>query len=151
MKRRNLALVVALGTLLPFSSGCFVEERPRREVVVEPERGGGPPPWAPAHGYSRQVERYEYYPDIEVYYYPNVRRYYWLERGEWRFGAQPPPRFVLRERERVTLDLDYEPHTQHAKIKSNYPPGQYRKLEREDDRRERKEDWREEKKGKSGY
>jgi hypothetical protein len=138
MKRRETALVVALATLLPLSSGCIVEERPR-----------------PA--YARQ-ETYYYYPDDEVYYYPSARRYYWLERGEWRYGAQPPPRFVLRERERVKLDLDYEPHTQHARIKSNYPPGQYRKLERQeefrerkDEGRERKEDWREEKKGKSGY
>ena len=138
MKPRKMALVVALAAVLPVSSGCIVEERPR-----------------PVYG---RQQSYHYYPDYEVYYYPSFRRYYWIERGEWRFGAEPPPRFVLRERERVTLDLDYEPHTQHGRIKNNYPPGQYRKMERQEDWRERKEDWRErkedwreEKKGKSGY
>ena len=112
MKGRGMALVVALAMLLPFSSGCIVEDSSRP-------------------GYARQ-ETYYYYPDHEVYYYPNVRRYYWFERGEWRYGAQAPPRFVLREQERVRIDLDREPHTDHARIKKSYPPGRYEKEDRKD-------------------
>lgn len=138
LNRRGIVLIVALAAVLPLAPGCIVEERSRP-------------------GYAR-YETYYYYPEYEVYYYPNVRRYYWVERGEWRWGAQAPSRFVLREHERVKLDLDYEPHTQHARVKNNYPPGQFRReerkeewRERKEDWRERKEDWREEKKGKSGY
>ena len=132
MKRIEIALFAIVLALPIFTSGCVVEERGR---VVESDRGG-PPPWAPAYGYRRQ-ETYYYYPDVEVYFYPSVRRYYWLERGEWRYGSQPPRQVVIEERTRVTLDLDFEPHTQHAKIKNNYPPGHYVK-ERREERREEK-------------
>jgi hypothetical protein len=118
MKGKAIAFAVVLAALLPFSSGCVVAERP---------------------GYGR-VETYYYYPDYEVYYYPRVQRYYWFERGEWRNGPQAPARFVLRDRERVKIDLDREPHTDHARIKKTYPPGRYEKEERREDRREEKRD-----------
>jgi hypothetical protein len=132
MKRTETALLAIALALSIFPSGCVVEERGR---VVESSRGG-PPPWAPAYGYRRQ-ETYYYYPDVEVYFYPNVRTYYWLERGVWKNGSQPPRNFVIEERTRVTLDLDYEPHTQHATIRGKYPPGHYAK-ERREERREEK-------------
>ena len=140
MKHRGIGFAAVSAALLSFASGCVVVDRPQREVVVESDRRGNPPPWAPAHGQRRQVETYYYYPDIEVYFYPSVRRYYWLERGEWIYGAQPPRHYAVEEHARVALDLDYEPHTQHANIKNHYPPGQLRKDQREDKGRDRGRD-----------
>lgn len=117
MKRRQIASAIVAALLL-FASGCVVAERPGRG----------------------RVETYYYYPDYEVYYYPRVGRYYWLERGEWRREPQPPPRFVLRERERVRIDMDHEPHTDHDRIKRSYPPGRYDRDDRKDDRKDDRRD-----------
>jgi len=124
MKRisMNLHMAAMLAALLLFFSGCVaLVERPADVEVVESERQG-PPPWAPAHGWRRKNETYFYYPVTQVYYYPSVRRYYWLEGREWRYGDRLPRYFVLNQDKRVVLDLDYEPHTYHAKIRSTYPP-----------------------------
>jgi hypothetical protein len=124
MKGRAIGLAVVAAALLSFASACVVADRP----------GYG-------SGYGRQ--EYYYYPDQEVYFYPGSHRYYWQERGEWRYGAQAPSRFVLRERDRVRIDLDREPHTDHARIRQMYPPNQERREDRRDDRRDdRKEDRR---------
>lgn len=95
--------------------------------VVEPDQRSGPPPWAPAHGWRRKHETYYYYPAAQVYYYPSVRKYYWLEGREWNYGDRLPRRFIIEEDRRIALDLDYEPHTQHTKIISNYPRDYYEK------------------------
>lgn len=111
---------------------------PRETIIIERERDDddvvvierdrqGPPPWAPAHGWRRKHERYYYYPAVQVYYYPSVRRYYWLEGREWRFGPRLPRYIVIEQHRKIDLDLDYEPHTRHAKIKSKYPPNYYAK------------------------
>jgi hypothetical protein len=115
MKGKGIGLAVIAAAFLAFASGCLVAETPGRG----------------------RVESYYYYPDQEVYYYPRVQRYYWFERGEWRNSPQPPPRFVLRERERVRIDLDREPHTDHERIKKTYPPGHYEKEERREERKDR--------------
>lgn len=69
-------------------------------------------------GYST----YYYYPEAEVYYYPGVREYYWIDGGAWRHGPRAPARFVLKDNERVRIDLDRPPHTEHARIKEVYKP-----------------------------
>lgn len=125
MKTRALGLAAVAAALLSLASACVVADRPGYRS-----------------GYGRQ--EYYYYPDQEVYFYPGSNRYYWQERGEWRYGAQAPSRFVLRERDRVRIDLDHEPHTDHARIKQSYPPKQE---QREDRREDRRDDRRE----KSGY
>lgn len=102
------------------------EEAPAREVVVIERERGGPPPWAPAHGWRRK-QIYYYYPEVEVYYYPAVARYYWLERGEWRVGTRLPTYYVIEEHRKIELELDFEPHTQHARIKNMYPPDHFEK------------------------
>ena len=116
MKRRDVLSAIVAAFLLS-ASGCLVTER----------RGRG------------RAETYYYYPDYEVYFYPNGR-YYWRDRDEWRNGPQPPPRFVLRDRERVRIDLDHEPHRDHDRIKKSYPPGRYDREERRDDRKEDRKD-----------
>jgi hypothetical protein len=101
MTRRGILFVAFMTMLLPLFAGCIVAERP----------GPG------------NRESYYYYPNDEVYYYPNVRQYYWNERGDWRHGPQPPPRFALRDRDRVRFDWNREPHNDHDRIRRDYPPG----------------------------
>jgi hypothetical protein len=99
MKRREIASAI-VATILLFTSGCVVADRP-----------------------GRHMETYFYYPDSEVYYYPRVSSYYWRERDEWRLGPKPPSWFDLRDRDRVRIDMDHDPHTDHDRIKKSYPPG----------------------------
>jgi len=107
-------------------SGCIaVVEQPTEVTVAESDRRGGPPPWAPAHGWRRKHETYHYYPATQVYYYPSVGKYYWLDGREWRFDDRLPRHLIIEEGKRVVLDLDYEPHTQHAKITNIYPRDYY--------------------------
>ena len=113
MKRREMVSAI-LAALLLFISGCVVAERP-----------GG-----------RYSERYYYYPDHEIYFYPRVAEYYWFERGDWRHGPKPPPRFVLRDRDRVRIDSDHEPHNDHERNRKSYPPGRQDRDERRDDRKD---------------
>jgi len=121
MNARGIGLALIAIALLSFSFGCVVAGRP---------------------GYGH-LQPYYYYPDYEVYYYPRVQRYYWYERGAWRNAPQPPPRFVLRDRERVRLDLDHEPISDHERIKKAHPPGHYDREQRRDSgREERREDTR---------
>jgi hypothetical protein len=104
MKRNRVAFAI-IAALFLFSSGCVVTERPG----------------------DRRARTYYYYPDYEIYYYPHVERYYWRERGDWRYDSKPPPRFVLRERERVRIDSRDDPHNDHERVRKTYPPGRYDK------------------------
>jgi hypothetical protein len=123
-------LGIGLVAFLSLSSGCVaVVEKPSDTAVAETDRNG-PPPWAPAHGWRRQHETYYYYPASQVYYYPSAHRYYWLEGREWRYGERLPRYYVIQEDRRVVLDLDSEPHTQHAKIREMYPPDYFDRYNR---------------------
>ncbi len=114
MKGREIAAIAVMTALLTFASGCIVAEGP------------GP-------GRDR-YETYYYYPDDEIYFYPHVRLYYWLDRGDWQHGPQPPRRYILEEWGRVKLDLDYEPHTRHDRFKKDYPPRRDRDRDQDKDR-----------------
>lgn len=102
MTRRDALSAMAAAFLLTVA-GCVVEER----------RGRG------------RLETYYYYPDWEVYFYPRAGRYWWRERDEWRHGPHAPSRFVLRDRERVRIEIDHEPPTDHDRIRRAHPPGRY--------------------------
>lgn len=130
MKIGAMNVGMALTAFLSLSGCLAVVEQPSEVAVVESDRRGGPPPWAPAHGWRRKQETYHYYPATQVYYYPTVRRYYWLDGREWRFGERLPRHFILEENKKVVLDLDYEPHTQHAKIINTYPRDYYERANR---------------------
>ena len=118
----NLHMAAMLAALLLFFSGCVaLVERPADVEVVESGRQGSPP-WAPAQGWRRKHETYHYHPTTQVFYYPSVRGYYWLEGSEWRYSDQFTRYDVLDQDKRAVLDVDYEPHTYHAKIRSTYPP-----------------------------
>jgi hypothetical protein len=116
MKRREMAAAL-VGAILLFTSGCVVGDRS-----------------------GRRMETYYYYPDYEIYYYPHAGSYYWRERDDWRHGPKPPPRFVLRDRDRVRIDMDHDPRNDHDRIKKSYPPGHRDRDDRRDDRNERRDD-----------
>jgi hypothetical protein len=121
MRVRSSVVAIALVTSVGPLTGCFtVVEQPRREVAVVEQQKQGPPPWAPAHGWRRKHETYYYYPSHEVYYYPHQRRYYWYANGQWRSGPKLPSHYVIHEHRRVVLDLDYEPHQHHHRVKDMY-------------------------------
>lgn len=98
MKVREIGLAVVAAALLSFASACV-----------------------PAAGYAG-VETYYYYPDDEVYFYPRVNEFFWFDGGTWRHGPRAPARFVLNNRERVKIDMDHPPYTEHARIKEVYKP-----------------------------
>jgi hypothetical protein len=99
MKIRQTALAVSAAALLAFGSGCAVSDYPSYA------------------GY----DAYYYYPDYEVYYYPRVHQYWWRDGGEWRHGDRSPSHFVLRDRDRVRIDMDHKPHTDHARVRDMHP------------------------------
>lgn len=73
------SLVLSLGFVLNVST---VEAK--NKVKSE---GGGPPPWAPAHGYRR---KFQYYPKQKVYYRPDTKQYFWVDTGVIKVGTKLP-------------------------------------------------------------
>lgn len=49
--------------------------------------GGGPPSWAPAHGYRR---KFQYYPKQKVYYRADTKQYFWVDAGVVKVGTSLP-------------------------------------------------------------
>lgn len=91
------------------------------------ERRGGPPPWAPAHGY-RAKHRYRYYPSAEVYFDTGRGLYFYYTDGEWR-GSVRLPRYLRAELgSSVTLEMDTShPYEYHPSVTERYPPGRGKK------------------------
>ena len=53
---------------------------------------GGPPPWAPAHGY-RAKARYTYFPTLGFYFDTRIGVYFFLEAGVWTRRTSLPDRY----------------------------------------------------------
>ena len=52
------------------------------------KQGGGPPPWAPAHGY-RAKQQYRYYPRYNIYQDPASGLFFSFQGGTWVKGGLP--------------------------------------------------------------
>jgi hypothetical protein len=84
-------------------------------------RKGGPPPWAPAHGY-RAKHQYRYWPGSQVYFAPERGVYFWLGENGWQMGANLPGGLRLSG-DTVTLDMDAaRPYQWHREVVRRYPP-----------------------------
>ena len=87
-------------------------------------RAGGPPPWAPAHGY-RAKTRYVYFKDYDVYYDHERSVYISLAGRDWQISAQLPMNLRgvdLQAAVKIDLDLDGDdPQRSHADHKQKYP------------------------------
>lgn len=88
-----------------------------------PGRSGGPPPWAPAHGY--RAKKYRYYPSAQVYYDTGRGVYFYYTKGSWEVSASLPNRLKMRiSDDYITLEMDTEnPYEYHSQVVEKYPPG----------------------------
>lgn len=69
---------------------------------------GGPPPWAPAHGY-RAKTRHIYFPDYNFYFDVQRNVYIYLEGSNWQVNANIPIMYAglnLKVAAKVELDLN---------------------------------------------
>lgn len=66
-----------------------------------------PPPQAPAHGYRAQ-QHYIYYPQKQIYYAPDRQLWFWLDGGNWSFGATLPMFYQQYTRNGYSVYLDVE-------------------------------------------
>lgn len=129
--KKNLLLFAMFLTAVVFllAAGCA---RTTLTVGDDPHYrdgrpGGGPPPWAPAHGY-RAKYKYRYYPSVQVYYDPGRNLYFHYSDGQWRMSASLPQSIRMSLGESVSLEMDTErPYDHHAEVVKRYPPGQAKK------------------------
>ena len=132
MKRLTLIMVLLVGFVLSaMVSGCQVS----RVVVADDhpvyeEKGSGPPPWAPAHGY-RAKHKYHYYPSSYVYFDIDRRLYFYMSAGQWRVSASLPADIRIEVGDSVVLEMDTDtPYPYHTDVVKNYPPGQAKKMQK---------------------
>jgi hypothetical protein len=90
----------------------------------DPKRGGGPPPWAPAHGH-RAKYNYQYYPSTQIYYDTGRSIYFYFNNGEWRASKRLPGQIQLGSGHNITLGMNTDkPYQHHSEVIKRYPPGQ---------------------------
>uniref|UniRef100_A0A832EIR3 Uncharacterized protein n=1 Tax=Desulfacinum infernum TaxID=35837 RepID=A0A832EIR3_9BACT len=122
-------LMLLLVVSSPTFYGCVV---PGPVVVTNdtplgPGQGGGPPPWAPAHGY-RAKYRYHYYPDAAVYLDVSRGVYFYLHNGRWASAPSLPKALAPGLGTYVVLEMDTDrPYEFHKDVVKRYPPGQSKK------------------------
>ena len=84
---------------------------------------GGPPPWAPAHGY-RAKHQYRYYPEQSVYYDDRRGVYFYYRNGQWEVSANLPVGIEIEFGNYITLEMDTDkPYIYHNDVEAKYPPG----------------------------
>ena len=79
-----LSLFCGLALLLSFQVGYA---KPESKKIKTKEKAGGPPAWAPAHGYRR---KFQYWPQQKVYYDGTKKQYFWLQAGNIKVGSKLP-------------------------------------------------------------
>jgi hypothetical protein len=98
------------------SSGCV--------VVHQTERTGGPPPWAPAHGYrAKQEARYMYYPRYNIYVDLRTGVYHYRSGNRWVQSRSLPPGVSRRDLERSRRVATHSPPNQGNRGKNQNPRG----------------------------
>jgi hypothetical protein len=91
---------------------------------------GGPPPWAPAHGY-RAKHRYRYYPSSRVYYDEGRRTYFYYSNGRWQVSVSLPSSIHIDAKDYVYLEMDTDkPYEWNHEVVKKYPPGQMKKKDK---------------------
>ncbi len=131
-KTIGIILVIAFGVVqLSLLPGCNVKRGGVEIGAPPPEPSsppkGGPPPWAPAHGY-RAKHRYRYYPSFYVYFDLGRRVYFYLEGNTWRVSARLPSTIRIESANYVTIELETDkPYKYFTEHKKKYPPGQAKK------------------------
>jgi hypothetical protein len=87
------------------------------------KQGGGPPPWAPAHG-KRAKYNYQYYPSTQIYYDSGRSIYFYFNNGEWQASTRLPGQIQLGSGNKITLAMNTDkPYQYHSQVIKRYPPG----------------------------
>lgn len=82
-----------------------------------------PPDHAPAHGY-RAKHQYVYYREQEIYYEPETSLWFWLDSGNWRFGARLPIGYQQYTTGGVSIELYSDrPYSEHDYVVGKYGRG----------------------------
>ena len=125
---RYFVLLISAAVLF-LSGGCYggsvaVGTSPQYEEPGYGQAGrGGPPPWAPAHGY-RAKHQYLYYPAPQVYFDTGRNLYFYYRGGQWEVSAHLPASLRLHLGDGVTLQMDTDrPYRYHSDVVKRYPPG----------------------------
>jgi hypothetical protein len=118
MKVKHILLTVSFLTLLSFLPF---------DAFSQGKAGGGPPPWAPAHGY-RAKTRHVYFPDHNFYFDMQRGMYIYLNNGGWAVSASLPSFFSsVNLRSAVQIELDFSgdsPHRHNNDHRVKYKPKQ---------------------------
>lgn len=108
-------------------TGVIIEKDSSPGPSPSYKKEGGPPPWAPAHGY-RAKHRYRYYPSSQVYYEKERGVYFYYKYGEWQVSVSLPSSIQIDADDYVTLEMDSDkPYEWEHDVMKKYPPGQLKK------------------------
>jgi len=98
---------------------------------------GGPPPWAPAHGYNAKT-RHVYFPDQNFYFDVEKNVYIYLNGGNWQVGVKLPLIYAgidLKSATKVELELNTDTpqkynadHKVKYKVKANNGQGKVKTI-----------------------
>ena len=126
----KIILVLVLSLSLFFTGCQGMRFAIQSEPSPEPSpvyKEGGPPPWAPAHGY-RAKHKYLYYPSSRVYYEKERETYFYYLDGQWRVSVSLPSYLRIDVNDYVTLEMDSDkPYEYDLEVVKKYPPGQLKK------------------------
>jgi hypothetical protein len=111
-------------------STVIISDDPQVHKAPEP----GPPPWAPAHGH-RAKHKYYYYPATYIYFDVGRSLYFYYHSDQWRVSASLPVGIRINVAEYMVLEMDDDkPYKFHSEVAKRYPPGQQKKLDKENDK-----------------
>jgi hypothetical protein len=122
-------LLLFPAALFLMAGGCAgthvtVGDYPEHHEQYYEDRGqrGGPPPWAPAHGY-RAKYNYRYYPSAQVYYDANRSIYFYFSNGKWQVSTRLPRQIQVSLAHNVNLAMNTDkPYRYHSEVIKRYPP-----------------------------
>jgi len=104
---------VSVGNYPEYHEPYYEKRKPR----------GGPPPWAPAHGYRAKYS-YRYYPSTQIYFDTGRSIYFYFSNGSWQAAARLPLQMQSSLGHSVTLEMnEAKPYRYHSEVIKQYPPG----------------------------
>jgi len=93
------------------------------DAIAQGKGKGGPPSWAPAHGY-RAKTRHVYFPDHNFYFDVQKNVYIYLNGGKWQVGIKLPSLYAnvnMKLSAKVELELNTNtPQNHNATHKVKY-------------------------------
>jgi len=113
--------------LMGCSSTRLILESESSQKPSPSYRKGGPPPWAPAHGY-RAKHHYRYYPSSRVYHDRDRGVYFCYKDGQWKMSVSLPSSIRVDLNNYVSLAMNTsKPYEWDHEVTKRYPPGQMKK------------------------